>query len=659
MSATDLVMGAAGTGTKATYVDDVFSTYLYTGTGASQTINNGIDLAGKGGMVWIKSRTNAGQHTVWDTIRGVGNFISPNLTDANTDLITATGTNNYDLNGLNSNGFSVGISAFSTNVSGVNYASWTFREQPKFFDVVTYTGSGASGKVISHSLGSAPGMIILKRTDSAAGWIVWHREFTGSEYLVLQSTGAKANDSPVVNFSNVTSTSFQIDSTWPSTNASGGTYVAYLFAHNAGGFGLSGTDNVISCGSFTGTGAAGNAVSLGYEPQYVLIKNTTNAQGWVIQDVMRGMTVAGSQTAYLQANTSSAEASTTSPISPTATGFTLNTAGGGWNASGDTYIYMAIRRPMKPPTSGTEVFSPVTQNAAANAVVTTNFPVDLSISAERSRTSFPYTLFIDRLRGTSTASSAKLASQSTNAEGNFNSDNGFGFDNNVAIKDNLWNGAYGATDSISYYNFSRRPGFFDVVCYTGTGSARTVAHNLGVAPELMIVKRRSSTSNWKVYSSSFAANKELILELADGVGNDATNFNSTAPTSTVFTVGTSNSTNATTATYVAYLFASVAGVSKVGSYTGTGATQTINCGFTGGARFVMVKATSTTGDWIVVDTARGLVSGNDPTLSLNSTAAEVTTNDWFDPVSSGFELSSASGNLANTNGVSYIYMAIA
>lgn len=73
----------------------------------------------------------------------------------------------------------------------------------------------------------------------------------------------------------------------------------------------------------------------------------------------------------------------------------------------------------------------------------------------------------------------------------------------------------------------------------------------------------------------------------------------------------------------------------------------------------MVKSTSTTGDWIVVDTARGLVSGNDPTLALNSTAAEVTTNDWFDPYSAGFELSSVSGNLANTNGTSYIYLAIA
>jgi hypothetical protein len=110
---------------------------------------------------------------------------------------------------------------------------------------------------------------------------------------------------------------------------------------------------------------------------------------------------------------------------------------------------------------------------------------------------------------------------------------------------------------------------------------------------------------------------------------------------------------------VAYLFATCPGVSKVGGYTGTGTTQTINCGFTGGARFVLIKATSTTGDWYVWDSARGIVAGNDPYLLLNSTAAEVTTTDWVDTAATGFELSNAGGNLANSSGVSYIFLAIA
>jgi hypothetical protein len=112
-------------------------------------------------------------------------------------------------------------------------------------------------------------------------------------------------------------------------------------------------------------------------------------------------------------------------------------------------------------------------------------------------------------------------------------------------------------------------------------------------------------------------------------------------------------------TYVAYLFATVAGVSKVGSYTGTGATQTIDCGFTGGARFVLIKRTDSTGDWYVWDSARGIVSGNDPYLLLNSTAAEVTNTDYVDTFAAGFEISSTAPAAINANGGTFIFLAIA
>jgi hypothetical protein len=129
----------------------------------------------------------------------------------------------------------------------------------------------------------------------------------------------------------------------------------------------------------------------------------------------------------------------------------------------------------------------------------------------------------------------------------------------------------------------------------------------------------------------------------------------TSPTATVFYPTDDQSG----ANYVTYLFASCPGVSKVGSFTGTGTTQVINCGFTGGARFVLIKATSTTGNWLVWDSARGIVAGNDPYLALNSTAAEVANTDWVDTAATGFELSNAGGNLANSSGVSYIFLAIA
>jgi hypothetical protein len=110
---------------------------------------------------------------------------------------------------------------------------------------------------------------------------------------------------------------------------------------------------------------------------------------------------------------------------------------------------------------------------------------------------------------------------------------------------------------------------------------------------------------------------------------------------------------------VSYLFATLAGVSKVGSYTGTGTTLSIDCGFTAGARFVLIKRTDSTGDWYVWDTTRGIIAGNDPYLMLNSTAAEVTNTDYIDPLSSGFQISSTAPAAINASGGSFIFLAIA
>ena len=113
------------------------------------------------------------------------------------------------------------------------------------------------------------------------------------------------------------------------------------------------------------------------------------------------------------------------------------------------------------------------------------------------------------------------------------------------------------------------------------------------------------------------------------------------------------------ATSVAYLFATCAGVSKVGSYTGNGSTQTINCGFTGGARFVLIKRTDSTGDWYVYDTARGMTVLTDPYLLLNSTAAEASTLGSVTTVSTGFALNSTILAAINTNGATFLFLAIA
>jgi hypothetical protein len=240
------------------YIEDVFSTYLYTGNGSTKTITNGIDLAGKGGMVWGRPRDIATDFSVFDSIRG-SNWL---LTD---------GTNGQQANigfSMNSTGFSMTSMSTSTmNYNGSACVSWTFRKQPKFFDVVTYTGTG-SNRTIAHSLGSTPNCVIVKRTDTTGDWQVYHNGLTSAaDSIQLDSTNAQASAPTVWNSTAPTSSVFSVG-TSADVNASGGTYVAYLFAHNAGGFGLTGTDNVISCGSGTG----GTEVNLGYEPQWVIIK---------------------------------------------------------------------------------------------------------------------------------------------------------------------------------------------------------------------------------------------------------------------------------------------------------------------------------------------------------------------------------------------------
>lgn len=195
----------------------------------------------------------------------------------------------------------------------------------------------------------------------------------------------------------------------------------------------------------------------------------------------------------------------------------------------------------------------------------------------------------------------------------------------------------------------------DVVCYTGTGSASTVSHNLGVTPELIIVKCRSAVANWWIYNKSCTTNL-IFTQVADGLLGTWVG----SPTATTFSLlnTTNNGTvNDSGSKYVAYLFASCPGVSKVGSYTGTGATQTISCGFTGGARYVLIKRIDSTGNWWVWDTARGMISGTDPRLAYNNTDAEIN-NNWVYTTTGGFQIVTSDATV-NANGGTYIYLAIA
>jgi hypothetical protein len=258
----------------------------------------------------------------------------------------------------------------------------------------------------------------------------------------------------------------------------------------------------------------------------------------------------------------------------------------------------------------------------------------------------------DRLRGGRTNFYAYLNTRNTDREFT-GTGAGLGFDNNTAVIDTNWQTG---GDAI-WWNFRRAPSFFDEVCYTGTGSARTVTHNLAAVPELMIVKRRSVANAWAVYANNDNTDY-LVLNTTAATADDNTYWNDTSPTSSVFSVESNNAVNASGSTYVAYLFATCAGVSKVGSYTGTGTTKQIDCGFTAGARYVLIKRTDSTGDWYAWDSARGIVAGNDPYILLND-SPQVTTTDYIDTYSAGFEISSTAPAAINASAGTFIFLAIA
>ena len=617
------------------YIEDVFSTYLYTGNGTSLTVTNNIDLSTKGGLVWLKSRSTAGtHHTLFDSARGANKFLFTDLTDAQT---TDSGQT------LNTTGFTIGNNS-DINTSAATYASWTFRKQPKFFDVVTWTGTGT----VSHNLGSTPGFWVYKNTGSTGNWFALARKSDGTyEALYLNQTSATVYTGANAAAVGLTSTTF--DPSLVFGSAAGQSYVGYAFAHDAGGFGLTGTDNVISCGSYTGNGSTtGPEINLGYEPQWILIKNATDAgPNWAMFDNMRGIATGGTEQ-RLYANTSGAEATTSgNDIDLTATGFDIKTDLGYLNTSGSTYIYIAIRRgPMKVPTSGTSVFSVDYQGQYTPKPPghTSGFVTDMALVRNKNTTNDM--INVSRLTGDNYLITSSTAAAGSLSFIDFDYMNGWG---------DL------STTDANYYSwmFRRAPSFFDEVCYTGTGVLRTITHNLGAVPELIIIKKRSAVGSWVVYAAPVGNTKALYLNLTSATTTDTSFWNNTSPTASVFTVNVDNDTNDTNKTQVAYLFATCVGVSKVGSYTGTGTTLQIDCGFTGGARFVLIKRTDSTGDWYVWDSARGIVAGNDPYLLLNSTAAEVTSTDYIDTYSAGFEISSTAPAAINASGGTFIFLAIA
>ena len=645
-----LMQGAAGAGGDPTYVDDVFSTYLYKGTGAARTITNGIDLAGEGGLVWVKGRSVGYYNNLQDNVSGLTGT-AKYLTSNENHVANSAGSPPYLVTAFNNNGFDLGIGG-QVNINNYTFASWTFRRQKGFFDIVSWTGNG-SNRTIAHNLGSVPGCIMIKRTDTQATWIVYHKGLgyyttDPSDYAMqgLNNLAAKVNYNWLFQ-SAATATGFEIG-TGDYVNANGGSYVAYIFADDDQKFGEGGDQSIIKCGYYQGTGSPNLNVNLGFEPQWLLIKNADRANtNWMVFDSMRGIP-SGMNDALLHPNSAAAESSPADFIDLTATGFKVQSTGNDdTNVHNEIFLYIAIRRPDglvgKPAEVGTDAFAMDMGNGSSTIpAFDSGFPVDFGLTKNPTSGGDWYT--VARLLGGN-----HLVNSGTNTISNSNWTK---WDSNVG-EGISWSSAYQS------WMWKRGAGF-DVVTYDGNSTpGRTVQHNLGRIPEMIWIKCRNTAESWVVGHKGLNGGTnpwEYSVRLNDNhTQTDYPYFNDTAPTSTLFTLNNNGQVNGTgTNDYIAMLFASVEGISKCGYYNGSNSGQTITTGFQ--PRFLIIKNATLDTSWQVLDTTRGWASGNDKRLFMDTNNAQSTGDDVGQPTSTGFTLTGGDGRWNNT-GHTFIYYA--
>ena len=332
---------------------DYFNTKLFTGNGADNHAITGVGF--QPDWIWAKNRANTDAHHTADVVNGAGYRLRTNTADA-------LGTQADGVKSFDSDGFTLGTTG-SINGNGNGIVSWNWKaggsgssntdgsitstvsaNTTAGFSIVKYTGNASAGATIGHGLGVIPKVMIVKNLSEAYNWAVYH-EGLGShtKYLYLDASNAVATDSG--NFDNVpTSSTFLVGSN-STVNKNGNNYIAYCFAEKKG---------FSKFGSYTGNGSAssGTFIYTGFKPAFVMIKRTDTIGSWEMYDAKReGF---NPQVHGLTANTSNVEDNTDDLLDLLSNGFKLYHDGGGLNASGGSYIYMAFSEEPLVANSGTD-----------------------------------------------------------------------------------------------------------------------------------------------------------------------------------------------------------------------------------------------------------------------------------------------------------------
>jgi len=676
-----------------TNVSEHFNTVIYTGTGTTNAIT-GVGF--QPDLIWVKNRDTTDSHAIVDSVRGITSpapYIASDRTDAQL-------TSPNMPTSVQSDGFTITGGGGRTNTNGEDYVAWCFKaggveetntegtvdstvraNNDLGFSVVKTTGT--SGEItFGHGLDSAPEMIINKGYNASGwSWLVYHKDVGTGKYLKLNSRDATTTNSG--SFSSITSTTI-------TNNSSNSTqdYINYCFTSKRG---------VSKVDSYIGNGTTDNKIYIGFEPAFFMIKNTSRGNtGWLIKDNVRG-----ENSKTILANSNAVEYNTTAywTCDFERDGIRLTYGlDNEFNRNGDTYIYYAIAKDtneteladtvgFKPSIDPEDHFNTVIYTGTgvqSHPITGVGFQPDLVWFKSRNDT-YNHVLY-DSLRGTDDILNSN---NSIDSESNYNRFTSFDTDgftlygNNAGDLDKInrssvdfvsWcfkaGGAPSGSDKVSIdgtsYSTMTIAGLtdgteaidklsvntnlgFSIVKWTSPALiGDTVAHGLGQSPEMIILKSTSVSRNWNVFHKDVGTSKNLHLNTTDA-----------ANTSEYWTANTNTFSiqdYSATADWIAYCFASKRGVSKVGSYTGTGAAG--NKIFTEfEPAFLMIKRSSTSGDnWNIFDNKRDTDTNKNAYLRANGSNAETNSSTSITFNRDGFTLN---GGSANTSNQTHIYLAFA
>ena len=659
-----LMMGAAGAVGGPRYIEDVFKNHMYVGNGsAGNAQDTGIDFAGEGGLVIIK-HLGTDNHYVYDTVRGAGKLLR-----TNTGAAEITDGTNRGLYQFNNNGFSVGQNdSADVNISGGRFVAWNFRKTKGLLDIVTFTGNGQNNRAIAHGLGSTPGFIWVKKLNGSKDWNCYHRSLGNTKFLRLDegleaTTGSSrwSNTSP-------TSTHFTVGDS-DRTNSNGDSFVAYIWAHDDQQFGDAENQSIIKCDSYTGNGSSnGPTLNIGWEPQFLLIKNTTTGStDWAVFDSGRGGASKISNNRVMFMNTTNSNMNQNF-FWYKSTGVKITTTSNNANKSGDTYIYMAIRRPdpnvSRPAEVNTDLF-----NVSAGNSSEWQCSFDPDFAWTKKPASSDSWRMCGRYWDQKTWYTDYPASESnwatyTDAQFSYQSKR-FG------------RSSFASTDRTAY--MWRKSEIFDCVIYEGTGShSEAIPHSLGTTPTMIWVKpysrigqgqNETGTMIWHYYTyqgaRAWAGMGGGEFQLPPS--NSAPKFGFPAPNTTNFYVGNGAETNKSGEHYVAMLWANKTGYQQLGQYTGNGSSSGPYGWVSFTPRVILIKKwtknnnSSGNQGWFVFDTVSGITnSGNERPVELGTNAANTTftSKNWIDIASTYFQIKTDDAKL-NYSGEKYVWLAVA